>query len=67
MAHQIWEESFIKCPRCNSDKVMVSAYHFGLTYKVECAGCSFGQITGDNSAMALARLRGNYLEALYGN
>ena len=63
MAHQIWEESFIECPRCHNKKVRMSTYHFGHTFMAECASCSFGKITGDNSAMALSRLRGNYLEA----
>ena len=63
MAHQIWEESFIACPRCKSEKVRIATYHFGATYRAECAKCSFGQSTGDNSAMALARLQGEYMEA----
>ena len=64
MAHRIWEEEFKKeCPRCGSKKVRLSTYHFGATYQAECAECSFGQITGDNQEMALARLNGNYLEA----
>lgn len=62
MANLIYRKKIdAECPRCKHNGVTISVFHFGTTFKAECSKCGFGQITGDDEAMALARLYGKYL------
>ena len=64
MAHQIYKKEMQRpCPRCGCKEARLATYHFGATYSAECADCAFGNITGDNEDMAMARLHGQCLEA----
>lgn len=64
MAHSIGREQFdTVCPRCESQEVTTAVYHFGATHMVECANCGFGKSEGCDKRMALARLRGKYIDA----
>ena len=64
MANSITKKEMnINCPRCGSNQAHVMTYHFGVTYKAECASCSYGKnTTGDSENIVLARLKGFYLE-----
>ncbi len=63
MANNIYQlPAKSECPRCGHSEATISTFHFGVTYKAECSKCGFGQVLGDDEAMALARLYGKYLE-----
>lgn len=63
MAHTIYGKTAkTSCPRCGGKTVRIATYHFGATYMAECADCGYGKSYGDNEAMALARLYGEFLE-----
>ena len=62
MANSIYRENMgFGCPKCKNDEVTISTFHFGGTFKAECSKCGYGQVVGDDEAMALARLYGKYL------
>ncbi|MFH1226773.1 MAG: hypothetical protein V1701_02580 [Planctomycetota bacterium] len=63
MAHTIIDEQFdMECPRCGYKEIKISTYHFGATTTAMCSNCSFGESNGCDKNMAMARLRGKYME-----
>ena len=63
MANNIYQKEISEsCPRCGASVATLMVYHFGATYKAECAKCGLGQATGDSEEIVMARLLGEYLD-----
>lgn len=63
MAHSVETYPSPKsCPRCGRKEMLVSTYHFGVTWHAECKGCGLAGKSGDDLDTAKARLNNAFYE-----